>query len=497
MKGHDERTPSHARHQPPRLAARIWYRFQFALFINLLAAAPVFAETHDLSLPSDTVIRNMLITRIDVQHRGTGAIVVIVTPTGRRTIAYGSVAERDKRPVNGDTIFDVASITKVFTALLLADMAQHGEIGLEDPVSQDLTGHAKAIPARNGRPITLLDLATHTAGLPLRPSNLISKDPDNKYDGYTPDLLYEFLSTYELPRDPGTEYEYSNVGYGLLGQVLSSKSGLSYEELLHRRITGPLEMRSTTLADTANMKRRATGYTTEGQAVKDAERGALDASGALHSTANDLSKLIEVALGYRKSPLASIMGSMVKTRRPGGMAPWATQIALAWNITNVGNREIVWKNGSAGGFRSFVGYDETLRIGVIGLINVQSDLGVDDIGMHLLGADVPVDIHVPRAHTEVAINPALLDRYVGRYHFSDTDIMTIVREGDRLFYAPVPEQRLELFAESDNEFFLKEVDAQVTFEVPTAGLAVAAIWHQWGQDQRGERIPERETDNHQ
>ena len=109
--------------------------------------------------------------------------------------------------------------------------------------------------------------------------------------------------------------------------------------------------------------------------------------------------------------------------------------------------------------------------------------------MHLLGADVPVDMHIPRVHTQVAISPTLLERYVGRYHFSDTDVMTIIREGDRLFYLPVPEQKLELFAEGDHDFFLKEADAQVTFEVTTAGPAVAAIWHQWGQDQRGERIP--------
>jgi D-alanyl-D-alanine-carboxypeptidase/D-alanyl-D-alanine-endopeptidase len=469
---------------------RIWFRFQVVMITSLLAAMPVMAATHGSPLPSDTEIRDMLITRIDVQHRGTGAVVVIVTPTGRRTIAYGSVAEGDKRPVSRDTVFDVASITKVFTALLLADMVRHGELGLDDAAAQDLKGDAKSLPARDGRQITLVDLATHTAGLPLKPSNLIFRDLDNKYDAYTPELLYGFLSTYTLPLNPGTAYEYSNVGYGLLGQILSSKTGLSYEKLLRRRITGPLAMRSTALRETADMKRRrAIGYTTDGRAVKDAERGALDASGAVHSTANDLSKLLGVALGYRLSPLTPAMALMVETRRPGGMAPWATQIALAWNITKIGDREIVWKNGSAGGFRSFVGYDKTARVGVIGLINVQSDLGVDDICMHLLGADVPVDMHIPRVHTQVAINPALLDRYVGRFHFSDTDIMTIVREGDRIFYVPAPGQKLELFAESDHDFFLKEADAQVTFEVTTAGPAIAAIWHQWGQDQRGERIP--------
>ncbi len=454
-----------------------------------LVATSVVAATHDLPSLSDAQIRDMLQSRIEVQHRGTGAVVVIVAPTGLRTIAYGTVGVADERRVDGDTVFGVASITKVFTALLLADMVRRGELGLDDPAAKDLPKYAKSMPTRDGIPITLADLATHTAGLPLRPSNLTSRDPDNQYDGYTPDLLYAFLSTYVLPRDPGTEYEYSNVGYGVLGQVLSFKSGLTYGELLRRRITAPLQMRSTALRETGDMqRRRATGYTLEGRAVSDAEMGALDASGALYSTANDLSRLLQVALGYRRSPLAPAMASMIETRRAGGMAPWAKQIALAWNITKAGNREIVWKNGSAGGFRSFMGYDQTARLGVVGLINMQSDLGVDDIGMHLLGADVRVDTHVPRIHTEVAINPALLDRYVGRYHFSDTDIMTIAREGNRLFYFPVPEQKLELFAESDRDFFMKEVDAQVSFEVPSRGPATAAIWHQWGQDQRGERI---------
>jgi hypothetical protein len=123
---------------PPRPVARVWCGFQFALITCFLVATPILAATHDSPLPSDAQIRQMLVTRIDVQHRGTGAILVIVTPTGLRTIAYGSVAKGDKRPVDGDTVFGVASITKLFTALLLTDMARHGEVGLADPAGQDL-----------------------------------------------------------------------------------------------------------------------------------------------------------------------------------------------------------------------------------------------------------------------------------------------------------------------------------------------------------------------
>lgn len=432
----------------------------------------------------------MLVRRIDVQHRGTGAVIVIVTPDGRRTITYGTVAAGSASPVNGDTVFGVASITKVFTAVLLAEMVHRGELGIDDAASRHLGIHSGSIPSRDGRAITLADLATHTSGLPLRPSNLVSKDPDNKYDGYTPEMLYAFLSGFTLPRAPGTQYEYSNVGYGLLGQVLTARSGKSYEQLVSATIVKPLGMTSTGLDPTMDMRRRsATGYTVESRAVRDAERGALDAAGALHSTANDLAVLLEAVLGLRRSSLGPAFRATLSTRRPGGMAPWSTQIALAWNVLQVGSREVVWKNGSAGGFRSFVGFDPDSRIGVIGLINVQSDLGVDDIGMHLLGADVPVDMHVPRAHVQVPIDPALLDRYAGRYRFSESDIATFVREGDRFFYVLAPGEKLELVAEGDRDFFFRDLDAQVTFEVDATGSARVAIWHQFGQDQRGERIP--------
>ena len=442
------------------------------------------------AVPTDEAIHRMLVQRIDLQRRGTGAVILVATPDGHRTIHYGTVSSEDKRPVDGNTVFGVASVTKVFTSVLLADMAHHGQLDPNAPASEYLAANAGSIPSRDGRPITLVDLATHTSGLPLRPANLVSKDPDNKYDGYTPDMLYAFLSGFQLPRAPGSEYEYSNVGYGLLGQVLASRSGIRYERLLQDRIITPLGLTDTGLQPTpAGKGRAATGYTPEGRAVRDAERGALDASGALHSTANDLAKLLDVFLGQRGSGLEQAARATTATRRPGGMAPWSTQIALAWNVSKAGDQEIFWKNGSAQGFRSFIGFNPARRVGVIGLINVQSDLGVDDIGMHLLGADVPVDMQIPRTHVQVAIDPALLDRYAGRYWFSETDIATFVREGTRFFYVPSPGNKLELFPESDREFFFKVANAQVSFEVDATGTATAAIWHQFGTEQRGKRLP--------
>jgi serine-type D-Ala-D-Ala carboxypeptidase/endopeptidase len=452
-----------------------------------LVSTTAFAQVAGPALPTDSEIRNMLVSRIDVQHRGTGAIIAIVTPSGKREISYGRLAAGDSRSVNGDTVFAIQSVTKVFTALVLADMVRRREVGLDDPVAGYLPAGTR-LPEHSGRQISLADLATHTSGLPLRPSNLVSKDPENKYDGYTPDLLYAFLSGYTLSQDPGSHYEYSNVGFGVLGQAISHRAGASYAQLVRQLITEPLGMRSTRLDRTPEMRRRgASGYNTDGQPIEDRERGALDAAGAMQSTANDLLKLLDVALGDRSSALAIDISITLQTRRPGGQMP-STETALAWNVLKVNDGEIVYKNGYGSGFRSFMGYNRTSRIGVVGLINVESDLGVDDIGLHLMGASFPVDMHVPRAHTEVKIDPAVLDSYVGRYHFSDTDILTITREGDHLYCQEPQQPKLELHPEGERDFFLKETDAQVTFESIGHQPAAVAIWHQWGQDQRGERM---------
>jgi serine-type D-Ala-D-Ala carboxypeptidase/endopeptidase len=170
--------------------------------------------------PPDAEIRRILAERIDVQKQGVGIVVGIIDAHGRRVVAYGALEKGDKRPLDGDTIFEIGSITKVFTALLAADMAQRGEVKLDDPIQEYLPPTVK-IPERGGKQITLIDLATHTSGLPRMPENFRPKDPSRPYVDYTVDALYSFLSSYELRRDIGIKYVYSNLGFGLLGLGLA------------------------------------------------------------------------------------------------------------------------------------------------------------------------------------------------------------------------------------------------------------------------------------
>jgi CubicO group peptidase (beta-lactamase class C family) len=166
--------------------------------------------------------------RIDKYQQSVGIVVGVIEPKGRRIVAYGALDQGNPQPLNGDTVFEIGSITKVFTALLLADMAQRGELALNDPVAKYLPPEVK-VPERAGRQITLLDLATHTSGLPGDPSNISPQDPANPVADYSVELLYAFLSNYTLTRDIGSRYEYSNLGTSVLGQVVAHHSGMDYD----------------------------------------------------------------------------------------------------------------------------------------------------------------------------------------------------------------------------------------------------------------------------
>ena len=453
---------------------------------TLIASGAAAQSAPDSPVPPDAEIRKVLAQRIDDFHQGVGIVVGVIEPQGRRIVAYGAANQGDSQPLNGDTVFEIGSVTKVFTSLLLADMVQRGEVKLSDPVAKYLPTGVK-VPERGGRVITLLDLSTHTSGLPRLPSNLQPKDTANPYADYTAELLYQFLSAYQLPRDIGSEFEYSNLGAGLLGFALARRAGMGYEQLVNTRIAGPLGMKSTRITLTPEMKTRlALGHNAELKAVPNWDFQALAACGALRSDANDLLTFLAANLGDIKSPLGPAMAAMRAARRPTGTASLG-EIGLGWLIVKPSSYEIVWHNGGTGGYRSFVGFVPSKRVGVVVLSNTFTATGVDDIGMHLLDPHAPL-MPPPRQHKEIAVDPKLLDAYVGQYQLAPNFILTVTREEEKLFVQATGQPKFQIFPESALEFFLKVVDAQITFETDSTGRAVSLVLHQNGRNVPGKRI---------
>jgi len=460
-----------------------------ALCVGLVASAA--AQSPPASTASDGEIRTILAERIDVQRQSVGIVVGVLESGGRRIVTYGSPAKGDARTLNGDTVFEIGSISKVFTSLLLADAVERGEVSLTDPVAKFLPASVR-MPER-GRAITLQDLATHTSGLPRLPTNMTPKDGNNPYADYTVAQLYAFLSGYELTRDVGAQYEYSNLGGGLLGHVLALRAGSSYEALVEARITGPLGMASTRITLPAEMQARlATGYSPTLQPATHWDLPTLAGAGALRSTANDLLIFLSAALGDRPSPLARAFSAMTAVRLPTG-AP-TLEIALGWHVFTANGREVVWHDGGTGGYRTFVGFDRAARRAIVALSNAGTLAGVNDIGRHILDPQAPLLardsplVTPPKERVAIPVDPAIFTGYVGRYQLAPAVFFTVTTDARSLFVQLTGQPAFEVFAETTTNYFLKVVDAQITFETDAQGKATALVLHQGGADQRAPRL---------
>lgn len=359
-------------------------------------------------------IRAFLQRRIEVEKRDVGMVVGLVDKRGCNIVSYGKMNRCTDEEVNGDTLFEIASITKTFTGLLLQDMIERGEMKLDDPVAGYLPKSVR-MPTRNGREITLFHLVTHTSGLPRNPENLDPKRADNPLAEYTAEKLYVFLSGCKLNRAPGAKFEYSNLGSGLLGHVIARKAGTDYESLVVDRICRPLKMDSTRITLTPELKVRfATGHNQFGYAVSSMDFQSQVGCGALRSTANDLLKYVAANLGLTPSSLTPLMEKTHAVQFQSALPP--ASVALAWGVfLDPLGRKIISHSGATYGYRSFAGFDQTRRRGVVVLSNSSYDgSGPESIGMLLLESEWQSD----RRPKVTKISSQVYDSLVGQYRLS-------------------------------------------------------------------------------
>jgi serine-type D-Ala-D-Ala carboxypeptidase/endopeptidase len=461
-----------------------------------LAVAQAGATSAAIALPSDSAIANILAQRLDAlagEEDGIGIVVGIIGPGGRRVIAYGHRSQRDSRELDGDTLFEIGSVGKVFTALLLADMVRKGEVALGDPVAKYLPSSA-TIPEYKGHAITLADLATHRSGLPFMPDEIpvLSESAARKYGA---PQLYEFLARYKLTRAPGSDWDYSNLGYWLLGQALTARADMDFEKLVRTRITAPLQMNSTivSLALPFKLKLRvAPGHDASLQPAPPSS--ALSVYSVMQpagigavSSVNDMLTFLAVCLGYHQSPLAPSIALMLQTQRPID----DSSQALGWVVIGKGDDRIITHEGGTWGYASYIAWDPATRVGVVVLSNQITP--VSDIALHLLRPNMPSDHPTAWKHTEIKLDSAALDAYAGDYEAEDIGVFKIAREHHLLSIEMPPDwglPKLRLHPESRTDFFVTELPAHVTFQISGDGRVTGVLVY----PPRGQRaIPAKRT----
>src|SRR5262245_15856312 len=471
------------------LSRILWRKFmnqtmkRFALLLIGIscfsAQLPVRAEV------TDDEVKNILQDRIDRAKRGVGIVVGLVDEKGTRVITYGNASKDSKQVLDGNSVFEIGSVTKVFTATLLAEMVERGEVSLSDPISKYLPKTVKT-PTRDGKEITLFDLATQTSGLPHIPTTFAPKNPKTLYADYSVDQLYAFLSSYTLTRGIGEKYEYSNLGVGLLGHILALRAGTDYETLVRKRICEPLKMRDTKITLTPEMQARlATGHNQMLKPVTNWDLPTLAGAGALRSTVNDMLKIVAANIGLAKSPLFAAMQRAQQSQRETGQPDLS--IGLNWHILKKFDSEMVWHNGGTGGYHSFIGLDRKNRKGVVVLSNSAND--IDDIGRHLLVSQYPLaKLEPPKEHKAIKIDPMIFDAYAGEYELAPGFSVVFSREGEKFFLQPPGQSKVEIFPESETDFFLDVADAQVTFVKDDKGQVTQVVLHQNGRNQTLKKI---------
>lgn len=396
------------------------------LFIALSAAE--FSFSQSTSLPPEVVA--FINKRIE-SGMNPSIVVGVIDKNGPQYYSFGKRKNGGKR-ANEHSIYEIGSISKVFTAILLADKVIQEEMETDDPIEAFLPATVEE-PTYDGQHITLGHLSDHTSSLPREPDNFPMTNPENPFSDYSLDMMYDFISRHKLCRPIGSDYEYSNLGAGLLGNILANHAGKTYEELMLETIARPLQMNETKVTMSRKMKKNLAVGHHENIPVKNWDLPAFEGAGGIKSSTHDMLIFLAANLQLFEHPLRQ---AMLLTHMPRHNKGGEFSVGLGWHIYEGQQGDVIWHNGGTGGYSTFAGFVKETGKGVVVMTN--STEKVDDIGMLLLNPSHKLPSVVPhiaiklREHIDktgvkelVAKYDAFKKEYEDKYDFSESGINSL------------------------------------------------------------------------
>ena len=341
--------------------------------------------TKNYSVPTTNSMQSPLDKQVDssiqpyINQMATVGLSIGILKDGKTIFyGYGETTKGNKEIPNEHTLFEIGSLTKTFTAILLADAVLKGKVQLNDPINKYLPDDVPALEYE-GHPITLLTLANHSSGIPRMPNNFHPKNPADPYIDYTDNDLFDFYRKFKPTRKPGEKYEYSNLAVGTLGVILERVNKEKFETLFINTICKPLQMNETKefLLPT-DSARFAKGYNEDGNFNPAWNFKSLQAAGAIRSTAADLLKYAAANLGGAPGNLnKDLQKTHVQTFSDGG-----NKVCLGWHLIKPGQDEVIFHNGQTGGYHSYLAINPEKKFAVVILSNCA--LGTEEAGNALM-----------------------------------------------------------------------------------------------------------------
>jgi CubicO group peptidase (beta-lactamase class C family) len=352
------------------------------------------------------------------------------------------------------------------------------------------------LPSCDGRSIQWVDLSTHRAGLPRLPANLSQTAAANPYRDYNSKKAAAFLTSYELPREPGTTQEYSNLGASVLGYLVAQKAGKPYPQLLQERIAEPLRMIDCTVTLTSDQKKRlATPHSAFGSVTSPWTFSDLPGAGGIHATMRDMMRFAKAQLTPPPGKLGEAIELAWKEQSKADDSGPA--MGLGWMIA--GDGQTRWHNGQTGGSHAAIFVNRELKCAVVVLCNTALLNEIDQLATQMVQKAAGIDVK-PTPSETAARKPAAKDagalgidekhrrRLAGRYQLTPNFIFDVRDQDGRLMVGITNQPTQEVFPDSPTRWSYRGVEATLEFNLPKSGPAKSLVLHQNGIEQTAKRI---------
>ena len=458
----------------------------FIVFVSWPAAGVVAQESSTKEL--EDRIRALVQPYVDAEVINCVAIGVI-DGDNRIMMSVGQLSKDNATKADENTIFEIGSVSKVFTGVLLADAIERGIVTADQPAGE-LLPEGVVMPMNEDKPekkITLKHLSTHISGLPRMPNNIELSNQEDPYASYGSKEMFEFLNSHKLSRQPGMVEEYSNFAVALLGELLSQKQKTDYATLLETRIAKPLGMTDTSLVPDADQaKRLAPPHNASCDPAKSWHFDAMAGAGAIRSTVSDMLKFAQANLEspYNETGKA-IELAFSQQRTSKGFT--GTPTGFGWLINTASQTR--WHNGQTGGYHSIMFVNRKSNRAVVVLSNTASG-EVDQLGTKIMALLKGDDVKPREFRKTVEVNERVCASYVGKYKLNDAFMFDVAYAKDTktgLTVQLTGQPAFRMFPSSDTRWFLKIVEAEIEFTVDDTGKCTALTLHQNGLQQTAKK----------
>ncbi|WP_170245555.1 serine hydrolase [Fodinibius salinus] len=450
-------------------------RFLCGCLVGLFLSTVALAQTDKLEKVRQSVGQHI------AENEFIGAAIAYIDSSGQASFILDGTQKKGGQAVDKKTIFELGSITKVFTALAVADfLGRDKEVRL-DSKAEPLLPEGYQLPEYKGKGITLQHLVTHTSALPQIPDNLPVSSA-NPYASYGDSLFQSYLVDTELSRAPGSQFQYSNSGMALAGRILEHQSDQSFEQIIKNKIVGPLQMQDTFVQISPEDSARFAQGHLGSEPAEYWNFNVFAPAGALRSTIVDMATFLSAQMSNTETTLSSaIKRSQQPLHDIQNKGPRLDKVGMGW-IYETRKDTIMWHNGQTGGFRSFMGINTETNSGVVVLINGTAPIA--DIALYLLDAD----FELKEVQKNISLPVETLKKYVGEYKVTNQISYFVTLQDKQLYFRVSGQQKIPFYPKSKKRFYCKLIPAEIEFSVDSTGTVKRVTLFQNGREFKAQKL---------